>query len=151
MTKCFIFDIDGTLADCQHRRHLVELSETRKKKDWDKFFALAPKDPVLEPVAMVFRALVARYPILIVSARRFEEREATTKWLRQNGLWAYPKKLYMREKDDKRDDDVFKHEVLQQIRAEGWEPVGVFDDRKRVVDMWRREGLTCFHVAEGNF
>lgn len=151
MTECFIFDIDGTLANCEHRRHLVELSETRKKKDWDKFFALAPKDPVHEPVAMVFRALVNRYPILIVSARRAEEREATIKWLRVNNLWAYPRLLYMREPDDKRDDDIFKHEVLQQIRKDGWNPVGVFDDRKRVVDMWRREGLTCFHVAEGNF
>jgi hypothetical protein len=29
--------------------------------------------------------------------------------------------------------------------------VGVFDDRQKVVDMWRKNGLTCFQVAEGNF
>ena len=27
----------------------------------------------------------------------------------------------------------------------------IFDDRKKVVDMWRQEGLTCFEVEEGNF
>ncbi|WP_457852111.1 phosphatase domain-containing protein [Mycolicibacterium conceptionense] len=28
---------------------------------------------------------------------------------------------------------------------------GIFDDRNRVVDMWRRLGLACFQVAEGDF
>ena len=27
----------------------------------------------------------------------------------------------------------------------------VFDDRKKVVDMWRKNNLTCCQVAEGNF
>jgi hypothetical protein len=25
------------------------------------------------------------------------------------------------------------------------------DDRQRVVDMWRSNGITCLQVAEGNF
>jgi hypothetical protein len=25
------------------------------------------------------------------------------------------------------------------------------DDRQKVVDMWRAEGLTCFQVAPGDF
>ena len=29
--------------------------------------------------------------------------------------------------------------------------LGVFDDRNKVVDMWRKNGLTCFQVADGNF
>ena len=31
------------------------------------------------------------------------------------------------------------------------EVVGVFDDRQKVVDMWREIGLTCMQVAPGNF
>ena len=27
----------------------------------------------------------------------------------------------------------------------------VFDDRQKVVDMWREIGLTCMQVAPGNF
>ena len=27
----------------------------------------------------------------------------------------------------------------------------VFDDRQKVVDMWRANGFTCFQVADGNF
>ena len=29
--------------------------------------------------------------------------------------------------------------------------VAVFDDRQKVVDMWREIGLTCMQVAPGNF
>jgi hypothetical protein len=29
--------------------------------------------------------------------------------------------------------------------------VCVFDDRQKVVDMWRDMGLTCMQVAPGNF
>ena len=29
--------------------------------------------------------------------------------------------------------------------------VATFDDRQRVVDMWRRHSVTCFQVAPGNF
>ena len=29
--------------------------------------------------------------------------------------------------------------------------VCVFDDRDKVVDMWRKNGLTCMQVAPGNF
>ena len=29
--------------------------------------------------------------------------------------------------------------------------LGVFEDRDRVVKMWRDLGITCFQVAEGDF
>jgi hypothetical protein len=29
--------------------------------------------------------------------------------------------------------------------------VAVFDDRDKVVNMWRENGLTCMQVAYGNF
>ena len=27
----------------------------------------------------------------------------------------------------------------------------VFDDRNKLVDMWRKNGLVCFQVADGDF
>ncbi|WP_446680100.1 phosphatase domain-containing protein [Cellulomonas biazotea] len=29
--------------------------------------------------------------------------------------------------------------------------IGVVDDRRSVVEMWRSRGLVCFQVAEGDF
>ena len=42
--------------------------------------------------------------------------------------------------------EIFDREIRDRYRV-----VGVFDDRKQVVRMWRALGLTVFQVAEGNF
>ena len=54
------------------------------------------------------------------------------------------------KEDDYRDDVIVKQELLTQIRKV-WNPILVFDDRQRVVDMWRSEGLICCQVARGDF
>ena len=51
--KIAVFDIDGVLADVEHRRHHI----SGRPRDWPAFFAAAGDDPVLAPgVAMVHRA-----------------------------------------------------------------------------------------------
>jgi hypothetical protein len=57
----------------------------------------------------------------------------------------------MRKKGDYRDDAVVKIELLQQIRADGFNPLIAFDDRNRVVDAWRANGIICAQVAPGDF
>ena len=47
------------------------------------------------------------------------------------------------------DDDCKKNMLEQNIEKENvW---FVLEDRKVVVDMWRKEGLTCLQVAAGEF
>ena len=58
---------------------------------------------------------------------------------------------YMREAGDHRDDDVVKIEMLAQIRADGFEPIMVFEDRTRVVKARRSAGIPCMQVCNGNF
>ena len=60
-------------------------------------------------------------------------------------------KLYMRGDKDRRGDDIVKRELLAGIRSDGFDPKLAIDDRRRVVDMWRSEGLVCAQVAEGEF
>lgn len=52
----------------------------------------------------------------------------------------------MRSANDARSDDIVKHEIAQQI-AKDWYIYAVFDDRNRVVDMWRKAGIRCLQVA----
>ena len=59
--------------------------------------------------------------------------------------------IYMRGDTDFRPDDELKKGFLDKMRKDGFNPVMAVDDRQQVVDMWRRRGLTCFQVAEGNF
>lgn len=147
--RAVIFDIDGTLADCEHRRkHLPH---------WGKFFADMHLDPVIEPVAYLARliydhdVLLKEYTgkrgeaVLVVSARPDDYRQATENWLASNGI-TYDK-LYMRPAGDYRKDAIVKREILQEILDDGFEPFLVIDDRPEVVDMWREYGLVCLQCA----
>jgi hydroxymethylpyrimidine pyrophosphatase-like HAD family hydrolase len=141
-----VFDIDGTLANIEHRLEHVK----QKPKNWAAFDAGIPDDKVNEPVASVFWSLLdTDHTILLASGRNERSRQATVDWLFDNFLFGY-EKLYMRKADDFRSDDIVKQEILDQIIADyGRKPDMVFDDRPRVVSMWRRNGIFVFDVYQG--
>jgi NLI interacting factor-like phosphatase. len=147
-----LVDLDGTIADCQHRRHYVDGSRSTGK-NWDGFFdpKEVMKDALIEPVRDLILAMNQKYPIVYVTARREELRDTSVAWLRKHGLWTFPHKMYMRKVDDRRSDDIVKREILNEIRQSDYEPYIAIDDRSSVVAMWRSEGLTCFQVAPGDF
>ncbi len=148
--KCYIFDIDGTLADCSHRLPHIQ----KEPKDWQAFFAACDRDaPIAHMVELARDLLNARRTIVYVSGRSDECREATEQWLADNGLIEDEDglRLYMRAAGDHRDDDILKTEILRDLVNDGYEPVMAFDDRDRVVAAWRANGVPCAQVAEGNF
>ena len=60
-------------------------------------------------------------------------------------------KIYMRSDTDYRSDVIVKREMLDKMRANGYDPKMVFDDRDAVVQMWRDAGLKAVQVAPGDF
>jgi phosphoglycolate phosphatase-like HAD superfamily hydrolase len=145
--KIVIFDIDGTLANIEHRRAFVR----DKPKNWPAFNKAMVNDTPHDDVIWLFK-LMQNEPdtiMLVASGRGEEDREKTEKWLLEQRV-VY-QKLYMRPAKDSRRDDIIKEEILAQIRAEFGEPYMAIDDRNQVVDMWRRNGLRCLQVAPGDF
>lgn len=140
--KAIIVDVDGTIADCDHRKvHLP---------NWPKFFELMGLDKPIEPVIDVVRSLYfskENYQILIVTARpnEYEYRHKTMNWLAQNYVPYH--QLYMRKAGDYRQDSIVKKEILQQIIDDGYEPYLAIDDRAQVVKMWREYGIRTLQVA----
>lgn len=59
--------------------------------------------------------------------------------------------LHMREEGDMRQDSVVKEEIYRKEIEPRFNVHLVLDDRNQVVDMWRKLGLPCWQVAEGNF
>jgi hypothetical protein len=47
-------------------------------------------------------------------------------------------------------DEILKKEMLDTF-VDKDDVLMTVDDRQKVVDMWRENGLTCFQVAPGNF
>lgn len=141
---CYIFDIDGTLADCSHRLHHIQ----KTPKDWTAFFAACSDDKPIPHVIELAKALGENNEIVFVSGRSDECRSETEGWLDK---YVFASLLYMRKAGDYRDDSIIKIELLAQIRADGFEPIMAFDDRMRVVAAWRHAGIPCAQVAEGDF
>lgn len=141
-----IFDIDGTLADITHRRHHV----ATKPKNWSEFQKAAHLDTPNRPIATLARSLSCMaHRVVLCTGRGEQERPVTEAWLAQHQI-PYDA-LYMRAEKDYRGDDVIKGELLDRILADGFVPELVFDDRDRVVKVWRSRGIVCAQVAEGNF
>ena len=144
--NCYIVDIDGTIANTEHRIHYI----TNGHKDWDGWHSNAHKDePIEEVVSILDMAAAAGIKIVLCTARDEKCRQDTIDWLHANDI-PYDA-LYMRRKGDRRDDDIIKFELLKVIRADGYDPILVLEDRDRVVKMWRRAGLRCLQVSEGDF
>ncbi|MDB5478733.1 MAG: BcepF1 [Alphaproteobacteria bacterium] len=147
MTPLIVFDLDGTLALIEHRKHFIH----GRKKNWRRFFAACTDDLPNIPVIATFQALQAQgHRLEIWSGRSDEVRVETEAWLAQYYIRA--EKLRMRRHDDHSPDDQLKEKWLLENELEtGQKPLVIFDDRNKVVAMWRRHGVTCFQVAEGDF
>ena len=150
-----IFDLDGTLADIDARRKLA--TKPDGKMDWDTFFDPdnikldLPNDSVIQ----MAKTLDAQgFTIVIFSGRSKATKDATAAWLDKHNVpfnimkmrptghpWAFMP-------DDKLKkgwlDDIFPGDKKDRILC-------VFDDRTKVVNMWRDNGLSCFQVAPGDF
>lgn len=91
----------------------------------------------------------SKYEMVIVSGRSDEYYKFTEQWLSWNEI-PYTD-LIMRKKSDFRSDSIVKEEILKRILSKGKEIAFVVDDRQQVVDMWRRNGITCLQCDVGNF
>lgn len=136
-----IFDLDGTLAHMDDRRTPFE---------WDKVH-LDRIDPVVARQARMHHYV--QDTVLIVSGRDAVCRPATEHWLLENEI-RY-EKLFMRPTADFRDDRVVKREIWDTLIVPEYKPlpdhVVIYDDRDKVVAMWRELGLKVLQVAPGNF
>lgn len=140
--KYVIFDIDGVLADPEHRLHHIRGGE----KDWDAFFAAAKCDPPRRFEIELCNRLAEDHGIILLTGRSDVIKEDTVAWLTKQGVtYDY---LMMRPHLDHRPDHEVKSNMLDfALAAEGADPtqiVAVFEDRKAVVDMWRERGFLVF-------
>ncbi|MEO6470191.1 MAG: HAD family acid phosphatase [Aeromicrobium sp.] len=143
MTDAVIFDLDGTLCDVSTTRHFVEGDE----RDFEAFHSASMECP---PHDEVVRAAAAERDtgraILIVTARSSKWRDYTIKWLDQHGI-AYDR-LYMRIEADFRADYVIKKDILENIKADGFEPIHAWDDKPKVIALWRENGIAVTEVPQ---
>lgn len=139
--EAVIFDIDNTLA----------IMGERSPYDGAKVYLDTLNKDVAQALKLYYNAGVQ---VLIVSGRDEKYRAVTEKWLTDSDVLEYDA-LYMRPEGDNREDSIIKYELFNKhIRGRMYKILGVFDDRHRVLRMWRKLDLTTFHVNgpdAGNF
>ncbi len=144
-----IFDLDGTLAHNNGHRGWYE---------YEKVGNDAPVTSIVE-TADAFRNM--GYHLIFLSGREESCRTTTASWLARHVVGERRRMLHeqievspsllMRKKGDHRDDAVVKYEIYRDWIAPQFDVRMVFDDRDRVVRMWRQIGLTCAQVNYGDF
>lgn len=142
-----VFDLDGTLANNQHR--VWHIRDGRK--DYHTFFKLCPLDLPIWTVIYTLQSHVRSGHIVeIWSGRSDQVRHETYEWLKAHGI--IPNRVsHMRPAKDHRPDTVLKREWLNEARSADKKPDLIYEDRDRVVEMWRAEGIKCFQVQPGPF
>ena len=139
-----IFDIDGTLADVSERIHHVR----KKPKNWNAFFQGMAQDKAIHSVVRLCNILYASgIRIILCSGRSEEHRPETVQWPADKGVNFH--ELILRRDGDRRSDAVVKREMLAGLDRD--KIPFVVEDRSRVVQMWRSEGLVCLQCAPGEF
>jgi hypothetical protein len=144
MDEIVIFDIDGTLADITEReRHVL-----KKPKNWKAFFAgMAEDKAVVSMVRLCNILYAAGVRIILCSGRNESHREETEAWMKREGVNYH--EIRLRADGDMHSDTIAKREMLRGLDKS--KILFVVEDRSRVVEMWRSEGLTCLQCAPGDF
>lgn len=153
MRPLYIFDLDGTLALTEHRQHI--LGDLRDPNRWKRYFEACVDDRPNQPVIDTMHRLMCFVEMWIWSGRSEEVRPETIRWLTAHTNLTTREAeaiLRMRQVGDFTPDEELKARWFDDLPpGDRQRLVAVFDDRDKVVDMWRAKGVACFQVAPGDF
>jgi hypothetical protein len=142
-----IVDIDGTLANLDHRLHFVKDG----RRDWGSFFRKVGEDGLYEDVKNLVDLEFSNGTAVVLCSGRTEDqtRENTEKWLTKHEV--HYTSLKMRPAGNYKRDDITKAMLYRYEIKPYYDIKYVLDDRQQVVDKWRSLGLSCFQVRPGDF
>ena len=143
-----VFDLDGVLANGEHRQHLLKPPPGRKK-DWKTFFARAGDDILIEEVARLTLLIDRSVTRVLLTARPTSIEDITLAWLDRFQLaWDL---LVMRPEGAYAPSPVAKKAAVDELRAYGFDILLAFDDDRRNVDMFHAERIPCIYIHSGYY
>lgn len=122
----YIFDVEGTLSDCEHRNHLIP--------DWDAYHSFFPIDkPIQKNFDLLWSCVLTGEKIAILTGMMSKNRQNLMEWLTKHGIAHHFDEggILMRPDDCFTSSPEFKLEVIKML---GEKIHCVFDDRQSIVD-----------------
>tara|TARA_B100001057_G_C22832155_1_gene943793 strand:- start:660 stop:1082 length:423 start_codon:yes stop_codon:yes gene_type:complete len=139
MSKIVLCDIDGTVANNDHRQHFLE-----GKKDWDGFFSELINDvPISQIINEVNKHYMTGKKIIFLTGRPERYRYSTTLWLKENFEFEF--ELLMRKNNDYRNKLAIKNEIFENNFLTN-EIYCIYDNDKDLIRMWENKGINSILV-----
>ncbi len=140
-----VFDMDGVLSDASTRQHYLEYP----RRDWEAFFHACGDDELIAEVARLLEVIDAGHHVVLLTARPLRVRPQTLAWLERYGLrWDL---LIMREHSDWMASALFKERSVDELREYGFDLRLAFEDDRRNVSMFHRQGVPCVYIHSGYY
>jgi hydroxymethylpyrimidine pyrophosphatase-like HAD family hydrolase len=139
MSKIVLCDIDGTVANNDHRQHLL-----KEFKDWDKFFLELKNDhPIFSIIDIVQRYYDDNKNICFITGRPERYRAETKEWLEQ--FFKFQFQLIMRKDGDARNKVEIKKELFH-TNFNSQEILISIENDKLLCELWSSLGLEVIDV-----
>lgn len=139
MANIILCDIDGTVANNDHRQHFLE-----GKKDWDGFFSELVNDlPIQIIIDKVIQEQANGKEIVFLTGRPERYRYSTTLWLKE--YFDFEFKLLMRNDGDQRNKLEIKKEIFKK-NFKSDEVYCVFENDYELIKMWKELSLLTIEV-----
>lgn len=140
MRKIILCDIDGTIANNDHRQHFLE-----GKKDWDGFFSELINDkPIFPIINKVIEEHNTGKEIVFLTGRPEKYRSLTTEWLKK--YFDFEIRLLMRKKNDRRNKLIIKEELVEE-QFKYNEIKLIIDNDKELINMWKGKKVSVLDAG----
>jgi len=140
-----VFDMDGVLSDAAGRQHHL----ARPRRDWEAFFAAVGEDELIAEIARLLEVLDSRLRVVLLTARPIRVQAQTLAWLARHDLrWDL---LVMRDQGDYGAAREFKRDAVGHLRSYGFDLRLAFEDDRRNVEMFHRQGVPCVYIHSGYY
>lgn len=138
MKKAVIFDIDHTLCIFDKKRNDIQ----------DAMENAIPIKGMKDLVCVIQEGIlqaVGGGTIIFVSGRPERYRKETIRWIESYiaDFLDEDESLILREDDEFSSDEEMKDRALNKIKKR-YEVICAFDDKESVLEMYHRNGVTCF-------
>ena len=141
MSKIVLCDIDGTVANNDHRQHLL-----KEYKDWDLFFSKLDQDePIKKIIKIVNEYAEQGFVIYFLTGRPERYELKTRQWLEK--FFKFQINLIMRKDGDMRDKLLIKHELF----SDNFQPEEILvciENDLKLCDLWESLDLAVINVND---
>ena len=137
--KLVLCDIDGTVANNEHRQKLL-----KGFNDWDKFFSLLKDDePIHVIIERVKQKVESNGDLIFLTGRPEKYREMTEDWLLKYFDVGFS--LLMRKDGDLRNKIIIKEELFKENFQKTQIKV-CFENDPELIQLWQDLGLNVIDI-----